>query len=390
MKTSYGTIVIGCGGLGSAAAYWLARRAKEDVLVLEQYELGHMRGASQDHSRIIRLSYRSAEYTRLTPHTFIAWSTLEDESGVKVVQKTGGLVVALKSNPYVIAIPEYMQAMDEMGIPYKRMDGDEVIKRFPQFRFDEEVDCLYQSETGIADAIKGNAAHVGMARHYGATILERTCVLDIHPINGGVEVVTDNGTFVGDKLVLTAGAWTDFLLSKVGLQLNITVTQEQVTYFATPNLKDFAIGRFPVFIWEDSEMPVYGFPIYGEVATKIGIDASGPPVTPDTRTFEPDVRREQQVIAWMERFIPGFVGPILYTKTCLYAMPRDRRFVLDALPGYPRIFTCVGAGHAYKFASLFGKILSELALDGRTAYPIEPFRIDRPAITDPNYPAQFR
>ncbi len=168
MKTSYGTIVIGCGGLGSAAAYWLARRAKEDVLVLEQYEIGHVRGASQDHSRIIRLSYRSAEYTRLTPHTFIAWSTLEDESGVKVVNKTGGLVVALKSNPYAIAIPEYMQAMDEMGIPYERLDGDEVVKRFPQFRFDEEVDCLYQSDTGIADAIKGNAAHIGMARRYGA------------------------------------------------------------------------------------------------------------------------------------------------------------------------------------------------------------------------------
>ena len=390
MKTNYGTIVLGCGGLGSAAAYWLARRAGSDVLALEQFEIGHVRGASQDHSRIIRLSYRSAEYTRLTPHTFIAWGTLEAESGVKVVTKTGGLVVALKSNPYAIAIPEYMQAMDEMGIPYERLDGVEVVKRFPQFRFDEKVDCLYQSETGIADAIKGNAAHIGMARHYGATIMERTPVLDIHPLKDGVEVVTDKGIFTSNRLVVTSGAWTDTLLGKVGLRLNITVTQEQVTYFATPNLQEFAIGRFPVFIWEDSEMPVYGFPIYGEVATKIGIDASGPPVTPDTRTFDPDPMREQQVIAWMKRFIPGFLGPILYTKTCLYAMPRDRRFVLDALPGYPHIFTCVGAGHAYKFASLFGKILSELALDGRTPYPIEPFRIDRPAITDPNYPAQFR
>ena len=390
MKRNYEIIVLGCGGLGSAALYWLARRAGSEVLGLEQYRLGHDNGASQDHSRIIRLSYRSAEYTRLTPHTFIAWGTLEAESGVKVVTKTGGLVVALKSNPYAIAIPEYMQAMDEMGIPYERLDGVEVVKRFPQFRFDEEVDCLYQSETGIADAIKGNAAHIGMARHYGATIMERTPVLDIHPFKDGVEVVTDKGRFTSNKLVVTSGAWTDTLLGKVGLRLNITVTQEQVTYFATPNLQEFAIGRFPVFIWEDSEMPVYGFPIYGEVATKIGIDASGPPVTPDTRTFDPDPMREQQVIAWMKRFIPGFLGPILYTKTCLYAMPRDRRFVLDALPGYPHIFTCVGAGHAYKFASLFGKILSELALDGRTPYPIEPFRIDRPAITDPNYPAQFR
>jgi sarcosine oxidase len=92
---------------------------------------------------------------------------------------------------------------------------------------------------------------------------------------------------------------------------------------------------------------------------------------------------------WLKDYIPNFLGPKLYTKTCLYDMPRDRNFVIDALPQHPQILVCCGAGHAYKFASLLGKILSELAIDGRAQYSIEPFTINRPAITDPNFQAVF-
>ena len=131
------------------------------------------------------------------------------------------------------------------------------------------------------------------------------------------------------------------------------------------------------------------FPVYGEAATKAAIDASGPPVTPDTRTYEADEEREQRVEAWLAKHIPGFLGPKLYTKTCLYAMPRDRNFVIDTVPEHPQIIICSGAGHAYKFASLLGKILSQMAIDGQTEYPIAPFTLQRPAITDPNYEAVF-
>ncbi len=114
------------------------------------------------------------------------------------------------------------------------------------------------------------------------------------------------------------------------------------------------------------------------------------PRRPDSRTYEPDAARERAAEDWLREYIPGFLGPILYTKTCLYDMPRDRNFVIDALPGQPQILVCSGAGHAYKFAGLLGKILSELAIDGRTDYPIGAFTLDRPAITDPSFPADFQ
>lgn len=388
MKQNYEYIVLGCGGIGSGAAYWLARRAGREVLGLEQFELGHHHGGSQDHSRIIRLTYHHADYTRLTPHTYTAWATLEAEAAVQVVVKTGSIELALKNSPHRREIEIYAGAMDAAGIPYERFGGDEVRRRYPQFRLEQEVDALFQADTGIADAIKGNAAHIGMARYYGATILDRCPVQAIQPFEGGVELETGQGRFTCRRLILTAGAWTDRVLADIGLNLGLTVTQEQVTYYATPNLRDFAIGRFPIFIWHSPDV-IYGFPIYGEVATKAAIDASGPAVSVDTRTYKADPEREARLEAWLKDYIPGFLGPKLYTKSCLYSMPRDRNFVVDALPERPQILVCVGAGHAYKFASLLGKILSELAIDGETDYAIQPFNLRRPAITDPDYPPMF-
>jgi len=388
MKTDYEYIVLGCGGLGSGAAYWLARRAGGEVLGLEQFALGHPHGGSQDHSRIIRLTYHHENYTRLTPHTYSAWAAVEEESGVQLVFRTGSIELALKDSPHMREHTLYSNAMDAASIPYERLDADQVMQRFPQFRIRQDVAALWQADTGLVDAGKGNAAHVALARQRGATLLDQCRVTGLHPFEGGVDVITERGTFTCRKLVVTAGAWTDRVLAAVGFEVGITVTQEQVTYYATPNLRDFAIGRFPIFIWHGDDV-IYGFPVYGEVATKAAIDASGPVVTTGTRTYDADPVRERRVEAWLAEYLPGFLGPKLYTKTCLYDMPRDRNFVIDALPQHPQILVCSGAGHAYKFASLLGKILSELAVDGRSLYPIAPFTLDRPAITDPDYPPAF-
>jgi sarcosine oxidase len=388
MKRDYEYIVLGCGGIGSGAAYWLARRAGAEVLALEQFELGHEHGSSQDHSRIIRLTYHHDKYTRLTPHTYLAWETLEEESAIQLVFKTGSIELALAGGPHQQEIDIYAAAMDAAGIAYERFGGDEVMRRFPQFTIKREVDALWQAETGIVDAAKGIATHLATARFYGATVLDRCPVQAIRPVGDGVEVDTARGTFSCRRLVVAAGAWTSRVLADVGLDPGLTVTQEQVTYYATPNLREFALGRFPVFIWHGADV-IYGFPVYGEVATKAAIDAGGPAVTVDSRTYEADPDREARVAEWLREYIPGFLGPKLYTKTCLYTMPGDRDFVVDSIPGLPQILVSVGAGHGYKFASLLGRIMSQLAIDGQTEFPIDAFSLKRPAIIDPNYETQF-
>jgi sarcosine oxidase len=167
------------------------------------------------------------------------------------------------------------------------------------------------------------------------------------------------------------------------------LSEEQVTYFATPHVREFTPDRFPVWIWHGDDL-MYGFPVYGEVAVKVARDMRGAWTTLDERSYETDPAEEQLLLNFLQRRLPAAVGPVLGSKACVYDMPPDRNFILDVVPGHPRIVLGIGAGHAAKFASLIGRILAELAIDGTTRYPIAPFAISRPALTDPEFVPTFR
>src|SRR5687768_1829871 len=174
MKTSYEFIVVGCGGLGSAAAYWLSRMAGSEVLVLEQFRIGHDNGASQDHSRIIRLSYHTPEYTALTPHTYTAWDEVEAESGQQLVFRTGGLDVAPAG--YTHLLDGYADSMRSSGILFDTLDHHQTMERFPQWRLNDGDTALYQSESGLVDPRRAIQTQVALARAHGATVLDKTPV----------------------------------------------------------------------------------------------------------------------------------------------------------------------------------------------------------------------
>lgn len=393
MKRSYEVIVVGCGGIGSAALYRLGREIGSSALGIERFRLGHDRGASQDHSRIIRLAQHQPQYAALAPHAYEAWHEVEEESGLRLLLKTGGLIVEAtgERDPEKVGtrnIDGYVAAFEEHGFDYELLDPDELMDRWPQFRLQGSERAVYQKDSGLVDGRRANATHAALARAHGAEVLEETPVRAVRPSGEGVEVVTADRTYHADRVVLASDMWTNEVLRETGAQLPLTVTQEQVTYYATPNLREFAPDRFPVFMWHGADN-FYGFPVYGEVATKLGQHMGGHEVTARTRTFEPDPARLERYRDFLARHVPGFLGPELYTRTCPYTIPPDQNFVLDTLPEHPQISVFVGAGHAYKFAALVGSILSELALDGASTYPIEAFGLARPAITDPAFEAAF-
>jgi sarcosine oxidase len=389
----YEAIVVGCGGLGSAALYRLSRELGGGVLGIEQFRLGHERGASQDHSRIIRLAQHQPQYAALTARAYEAWREVEEVSGVRLVTETGGLVIEESAErdrrkTGTRNIDGYVAAFEEFGFDYELLEAQEIMERWPQFALGGSERAVYQNRSGIVDARKSNAVHAALARAQGATILEETPVRSVRPNGEGVEVVTGEETYLADRLVVASDAWTNEVLAGAGLSLPLTVTQEQVTYYATANLRQFSPERFPVFMWHGAHN-FYGFPVYGEVATKLGEHMGGNEVTAGTRTFEPDPVRQRRYREFLQERVPGFLGPELYTKTCLYTVPPDQNFVLDTLEKHPQISVAVGAGHAYKFAALIGEILSELALDGESSYPIEEFALTRTALTDDSFERAF-
>ena len=389
-RRDWDAIVIGLGGIGSGAAYWLSRVLGDGVLGLEQFELGHDRGASSDHSRIIRLSYHRPDYVRLARRAYETWAIVEGETGDRIVTLTGGLDLW----PAGAAIPriDYTDSLTAEDVPFELLDAAEIMRRWPQWRLDDGVTGLWQAQGGLADPYRGNAAHRHLAMANGATLRERAPVRALRDAGGGeVDVVTDDATYRTGRVVLAADAWTNQLLGSLGRDpLPLQVTREQVVYFAAPDPAAFAPDRFPVWIWMD-DPSFYGFPTYGEAGPKVAQDCGGEPVDPDRRTFERDEAAFSRVGAFVDRHLPEAAGPPILTRTCLYTLTPERDFVVDRLPGLPSVVVLLGAGHGYKFASVLGRIAAELAVDGATpsAGELERFRIDRPLLLEADPPTSW-
>lgn len=386
MRREFDFVVLGLGGLGSAAAYWLARRAGRRVLGLEQFDLGHVRGESQDHSRIIRLSYHTVAYVELAKRAYASWASVEADAHESLVLKTGGLDFAPRAS--AIPLEDYTRSMTSAGVPFESLDAREIMRRWPAFTLNDDIQGVFQADSGIAMAARCNAAHIRLARDYGATLREKARVERVSAHDGEIEVTTDGQTYRAGTLIVTAGPWSNQVLPSFGCSIPLTVTQEQVTYFASPHPSEFNPDRFPIWIWMDDPC-FYGCPAFGEPGPKVGQDVGGQEVTADSRTFDVDQPALRRVEDFLRQYIPSMLGPRLYTKSCLYTLTPDRDFVVDAIPEHPNVLVAIGAGHAFKFASVIGRVLSELAVDGRTESDLSPFRIDRPILTLAHPPRSY-
>ena len=385
MAPSYDAIVIGLGALGSAAAYRLAAApGRPRVLALEQFEIGHDRGASQDVSRITRVSYHRREYVELAVEAQAAWHEVEQASGEQVITFTGGLDLGPPDAPE--DIDDYATAMTQAGISFEWLDAVDVARRWPVWRLPPGTRAIFQERGGIADPERGNAAHRRLAVAAGAELREHARVVAIHDHEGELEVALEDGTaLTAGSVVVAADAWTNDLLGPLGHELPLSVTREQVTWYAPTDPAAFAPDRFPIWIWLGAPS-FYGFPTYRGPGPKIGEDIGGRPTTARTRSFDPDLDCLDRTGTFMATYLPGAVGAPAQTKTCLYTLTPDRDFVLDRLPDHPNVIVALGAAHAYKFAAFFGRELARLALDGRRAAPearLRLFAVDRTSLGPP-------
>ncbi len=384
--TTRAVAVVGLGGLGSATAYWLARSGV-DVVGLEQFELGHVRGASHDHSRIIRRSYHTPGYVDLTAAAYDAWTDVERDADATIITRTGG--VDLFPPAAAIDPAPYRDSLDAIGVTYEWIDADEIRRRWSAFgrgtAVADSVMGIASSETGIVPAGPATATLQRLAREHGAELRDHTAVRSLRPIGGEVDVITDAGVLRCGAVVVCADAWTNRLLEPLGHRVSMAVTREQVSYFPTADLDDLRPGRFPVWIWMD-DPSYYGFPTYGpgDVGNHVkgSEDCGGSDVDPDTRTFDPDLGMERRLGDFMAALVGDRFGAPRST-TCLYALTADRDFVVDRLPDHPNISVGLGAAHGFKFASWFGRTLARLATGMPPSPDLAPFSIDRAALKQP-------
>ena len=375
--------IVGLGALGSAAA-WEAARRGYSVIGLEQFELGHDRGASHDTSRILRHSYHTPHYVELTFRAYDAWTELESDSGTSLVTQTGG--VDLFPPGASIDMTTYTQSMDAVGIGYDVLDNDDLRTRWPQFTPPEGTVSLYQERSSIVPAALGTATMQRLARERGADLRERTRVESIEPMATGVRLITSDGVVTADRCIITADAWTSALTAPLGWPIPLTVTEEQVTYVTVPA----SYADLPLWIWMD-DPSFYGFPTYTmpgtvpEMTMKAAEDCGGPTVTGDERSGEVDPVMLDRLTTFLRANFTD-IGEVVRSKRCLYSLTADRDFVISPVPGYDNVIVGLGAAHGFKFAPAFGGMLMDL-VDG---HPVDPvFQLDRPGVTDPGYQANW-
>ena len=370
----YDVIVVGVGGMGSAASYYLARRGKR-VLGLERFGLAHSMGSSHGHTRIIRLAYyEHPSYVLLLKRAYELWREIEQTADERLLHITGSVDAGPEDSWVFKGSWESCRLHD---LPHEVLTGSELHRRHPGYRLPDDHLALVQPDGGFLAPEKCIVSYVAAAQAHGAEIHARERVLEWEPLEGGVRVRTDRGSYEADKLVVTAGAWDAELVDVLD---GLAVPERQVLAWLQPTRPErFRPDNFPVFNLLVDEGRFYGFPVFGVPGFKFGkyhhLEEIVDPETLDRETHDYD---ERLLRDFAERYFPDGCGPTMDLQACMFTNTPDNHFVIDLHPDYEQVsFASPCSGHGYKFASVIGEIMADLAETGITRHDISLFRLDR-------------
>jgi len=370
----YDAIVLGLGGMGSAAAFELARRGRR-VLGLEQFALGHDRGSSHGQTRIIRQAYfEHPDYVPLLHLAYERWYELEQLQGQHLFTECGGLNIGLPEGELIAGV---RRSAAEHRLPVEELSADDIRRRYPQFRFDDRYVGVLERNAGFLYVEPCVLAHCAAARAAGADLRPEEPALAWECDGQGVTVTTEQGQYRAARLVVTAGSWAGAMLRDLGLPL--TVRRKVLLWYATADDARFRRNVLPIYMAETPEGFYYGFPVLDghghKVARHDGGDIVTDPLTVN-RTIAPT--DEADCRQFLTDHLPGVNGPRQDGRVCLYTLTPDSHFIIDLHPHHPQVALAAGfSGHGFKFASVVGEILADLADHGRTALPIGMFRLKR-------------
>jgi monomeric sarcosine oxidase len=365
--------VLGLGGVGTAAARFLAA-AGHSVVGFEQFRLDHDRGSSYGGSRIIRRVYPDSFYVSLMNAAYPLWEALERESDESLLVKCGGLFFGPRDHPEMTGME---QALGEAGVPYQRWTAEESHANYPQFRLTPDEYAFLEPESGFLRASRCVLANARLARAAGAELREEAAVTTLEATAAGLRLRVGGGWETFDRVVVVAGPWTRPLLAP-WIDPPLTVTRQQYAHFGIRGDRAaFAPDRFPV--WIDAASYFYGFPENEDhPGAKVAQHIPGPSHDPNSADRQPREVDTETLREYLARRLPALSGEVTLEKVCLYTMTPDEDFLLDRLPGEPRVLYCGGlSGHGFKFTVLLGWLLARLTQDLDPGHDLTRFSLRR-------------
>jgi sarcosine oxidase len=379
---SYDVIVIGLGGMGSAAAAHLAARGQR-VLGLERYGPAHDRGSSHGGSRIIRQAYfEDPAYVPLLRRSYELFEQLEADTGRHLMTLTGGLYLGLPDSPTVAGS---LRAAWDWNLPHEVLEAAEIRRRFPTMTPADDEVGLYEAVAGFVRPEETVSAHLEVAGRRGAELRFEEPALEWAAEGDGVRVTTAAGTYTAGHLVVCPGAWAPELLADLDVPLTV---ERQVMYWFQPDggVGPFTPDRQPIWIHGTDDLQLYGFPAIDgpEGGVKSAFFRRGEVCTPETIDREVHDEETAVIAERLRRLFPGMPDRLVAAATCMYTTTPDHHFVIAPHPRHERVTVACGfSGHGFKFVPVVGEILADLALAGTTEHPIGLFDPRRPAMTSP-------
>lgn len=360
-------IVIGTGGIGSAALFHVAQRGVR-VVGIDRFPPGHDRGSSHGETRLIRLAYMEhPDYVPLLRRAYSLWAELSERCNEQLYTETGLLEVG-PADGYMV--PGVRASARAHGLEVEEVSPAEVERRFPGYRVPDTMTAIFEKCAGFLRVEACVVASIAEAQKRGAQLRSGEAVQSWQPDGNGVVVTTDKGQYAAERLIITPGAWAPSLLDS--LQISFSLLRKSLFWYQTNDAVYTVENGCPCFFYETPQGNFYGFPAKDASGLKVAEHSGGQPLS-DAFALNRDVNPDDQhqVEHFLQTYLPGVSLQRQKHVACMYTMSPDEHFVADRHPDYPQVSFVAGlSGHGFKFASVLGEILSQLALDGQTPLPI--------------------
>ncbi|PYE86758.1 N-methyl-L-tryptophan oxidase [Phyllobacterium leguminum] len=371
MTAQYDVAVIGLGAMGSAALSYLAARGVK-AIGIEAFHPAHALSSSHGDSRLIRLGYfEDPSYVPLLKQAYLNWQALETRLRSDILAATGVLQIGKPDSKIVAGTRASCQLH---GLAYEELGREAMASRFPAFQLDPDEIAIFDPRGGYLRPEAAIAGYLKLAAQDGAVLHFGEKITAIEPDDTGVTIVSADARYRAKKVIVSTGVWIAELVP--ALRLHAQPIRQVVAWYQPRD--GFAVRpeRMPCFLRDEGEGGSYfGFPAIGAEGVKIGRHAHFlEPIDPNLPNPPVNDRDTALLDGFIAKRLPAAAGQRVNAVTCRYTMLPSEDFLIDLLPGDPRIVVASPcSGHGFKFASVIGEILADLALDGGTALPVSAF-----------------
>ncbi|MCM2371898.1 N-methyl-L-tryptophan oxidase [Aporhodopirellula aestuarii] len=372
--SNWDLIVLGLGGVGSAAAYHAALAGLR-VLGIDQYSPVHNHGSSHGKTRVIRQAYfEHPAYIPLLRRAYELWESLEQASDQRLFVRTGLVEVGPVDG---VVVPGVIRSAERYGLDIEKLLIDQVQNRWPGLSASSEMAAVFESNAGYLKVESCVAAYLQCAADQGAVCRHNETVRTWSATTEGVVVETDQGRYSAARLIIAAGPWSGHVLSGLGVQLQV-LRKHQYWFSAAPAESDQS-PHLPCFFFELPRGYFYGFPSIDDNGIKVARHSGGQSVEIPTRgDYATDAEDLRLVQEFVREHLPGATTHLRSHAGCYYTMTSDEHFLIDTLPEHLNVVVIAGlSGHGFKFTSVLGEIAMHLAVGDTHDFNLDLFRINR-------------